>query len=378
MTTGGGQRVLFVADSLDIGGAERVLLGIAAGLVERGHQVTVACSAGGALAADAVGFGVAVRVVGRRLAKRRVDADFADGLARLIAADRPDVVHSHMFASTAAAALALLRCRVPLVVHEHSEAVWRDSAARRVAFAAYADSAAVIAVSAAIKRRLIDVDGVAGEKVHLLPNTLPARYRPLRHVALLRPRGPSVGVVARLQPEKGVAVFLRAAAKIRRSLPDARFTVIGDGPQRAALERLAADLAVPVSFLGFRPDAAALMASLDLLIVPSFTEGTPLVVLEAGAAGVPVVASRVGGIPEQVRHGLEALLVPSGDDTALADRSLRILLDPAFGAKLATAAQQRLHKRADPETGVITLEALYHRLSQPPPSARSLSRRDRT
>jgi glycosyltransferase involved in cell wall biosynthesis len=309
-------------------------------------------------------------VVARALVKRRVDIDFAEGLARIIAEDKPHVVHSHMFASTAAAALAQDEVPVPLVVHEHSEATWRDPVARRVATDAYAKSAAVVAVSAAIQRRLIGVDGVPAEKVHLLPNTLPARCRSTHLGGLPRDRSPLVGVVARLQPEKGVAVFLQAAAKIRQSLPDVGFVVIGDGPQRTALERLAADLALPVRFLGFQPDAPALIGALDVLVVPSFTEGTPLVVLEAGAAGVPVVATAVGGIPEQVRHGIEALLVAPGDDNALAKACLRVLRDKVLRAKLATAARQRLHERPDREAGVRAIEALYGRIVSRKPELR--------
>jgi glycosyltransferase involved in cell wall biosynthesis len=173
--------------------------------------------------------------------------------------------------------------------------------------------------------------------------------------------GPLVGVVARLQPEKGVAVFLRAAGRLIQSVPAARFVVIGDGPQRASLERLAASLGVPVTFMGFRLDGAALLGALDLLVVPSFSEGTPLVVLEAAAAGVPVVASAVGGIPEQACHGVEALLVAPGDASALEAACRRLLLDPALAAQLAAAAQRKL-READPHAQLDAVEALYRQV----------------
>ena len=363
-----GRRILHVSDSLQMGGAERVLIELAAGLVDRGARVTVACSVGGLLEVEAQRIGVDVRVVGNTLVKRRLDTTFASWLAGLIVNDPPDLVHTHMHASSVAAALALKQSRIPLIAHEHSEAGWRDSEARCSAADAYRRSAAVIAVSTAIRRRLVDVDGVPSGKVYVIRNELPRL--PGRAAAigsLARLERPLVGVVARLQPEKGVAVFLRAAARLTQSLPAVGFVVIGDGPQRGMLERLAADLGVTVTFLGFRPDGPALIGELDLLVIPSFSEGTPLVLLEGAAAGVPVVASTVGGIPEQVSDGIEGLLVPPGDDRALANACQRILADRAFGARLAAAAGHRL-RQADPEAAVNAVAALYAHVLQAQPA----------
>ncbi len=354
-----GRRILHVSDSLQIGGAERVLIGLAAGLVDRGARVTVACSVGGPLEMEAHRAGVDVRVLGSSLVKRRLDANFTWALTRLIMNEPPDLVHTHMHASSVAATLALRQSRIPLVLHEHSEAGWRDFETRCAAAEAYRRSAAVIAVSSAIRRRLVDVDGVPSAKIHVIHNALPRLPSLAAAVGgLPRPDGPLVGVVARLQPEKGVAIFLRAAARLAQGMPDAGFVVVGDGPQRGMLERLAADLGVVVTFLGFRPDGPTLIGELDLLVIPSLSEGTPLVLLEAAAAGVPVVATTVGGIPEQVSDGIEALLVPPGDDRALADACRRILADRAFGARLAAAAADRLG-RADPESAVNAVAALY-------------------
>jgi glycosyltransferase involved in cell wall biosynthesis len=101
-----------------------------------------------------------------------------------------------------------------------------------------------------------------------------------------------------------------------------------------------------------------LVGELDLLVIPSLSEGTPLVLLEGAAGGVPVVATTVGGIPEQVSDGIEGLLVRPGDDRALADACRRILADRAFGARLVAAAADRL-RQADPEAAVDAVVALY-------------------
>src|SRR3954451_22761468 len=116
-----GREVLFVADSLEVGGAERALVTLGGGLTERGHHVTVACSIGGALAIDAERSGIDVVVLGGRRVKRRVDAAFAVALGRLVNRQHFDVVHTHMYASAMAAAVALNETPLPLVLHEHSE-----------------------------------------------------------------------------------------------------------------------------------------------------------------------------------------------------------------------------------------------------------------
>jgi glycosyltransferase involved in cell wall biosynthesis len=354
-----GRRLLFVADSLQTGGAERALLGLAALLIARDDEVTIACSIGGALAVEAEQIGAEVEVLGSRLVKRRIDLRFAASLHQLIRRRQFDGIHTHMYASSMAAVLATLGGGPPVVMHEHSEAGWRGRLARAAARLAYHRAAAIIAVSESIRDRLIGTDHVEPAKVRVISNCLPQ----------LPPRGagepltgddrPVVGVVARLQPEKGVAVFLRAAARIVDLFPTAAFVVVGDGPQRPALEDIAARLAIPVRFLGFRPDGPALIGQLDLLVVPSFSEGTPLVILEAMDAGVPVVATEVGGIPTQVTDDVDALLVPAGDAQALATACERILGDPGLAERLAACARRRVAQSADGSAMLRSVDAVY-------------------
>src|ERR687894_2861477 len=172
---------------------------------------------------------------------------------------------------------------------------------------------------------------------------------------------PLVGVVARLQPEKGVANFLKAAVRVAPQFPEAHFVIAGDGPLRQELVSLAEDLGLRdrVHFLGFRSDASELMGSLDVLVVPSLTEGSPLVTLEAMAAGVPVVASAVGGIPDQIRHDKEGLLVPPGDTDALSNALLALLRDPPRSRRLGEAGRRRVASRFSHATMVRQIEDVY-------------------
>jgi glycosyltransferase involved in cell wall biosynthesis len=341
-------RVLLVVDSLDMGGAERHVVDLASALVRAGHAVTVACSRGGSLARSAETAGVTVRSLLHQRVKRRLSLPFAWQLANLIRHERFDLVHAHIYASEVASALATLGRPIPLVLTEHTEAGWRSNGARWLSRFAYRRAAHIIAVSSRIERRLIKHDGVPPGRVAVIPNGLPRLPAAASLPAVLpladRHNGPMIGVIARLQPEKGVAYFLRAAAQVAQQASEAQFLVIGDGPLRPELEALSDQLGLHgrVHFLGLRLDAPALVAGLDVLAVPSLSEGTSLRVLEAMAAAVPIVASGVGGIPEQIHHEREGMLVPPGDPRALAAAILKLLEDPARARRLGEAGRQRV------------------------------------
>lgn len=143
-----------------------------------------------------------------------------------------------------------------------------------------------------------------------------------------RPPARIVGAAGRLSPEKGFGVLITAAGRLAPDAPDVGFVIFGEGPLREELSRQidAGGLAGRCLLAGFRDDLDGLLPHLDLLVLPSFTEGLPNVVLEAFAAGVPVVATAVGGTPEVVEDGVNGYLVPAGDPAALA-RRMRDVLD---------------------------------------------------
>ncbi len=356
-------RLLLVVDSLEVGGAERQVVDLAVALGRKGYGVTVACSVAGSLSGALEEAGIPVRPLLKRLAKRRLSLAYAWRLRWLLRRERFDLVHAHIYASVVAAAISTLRTDVPLVITEHTEASWQDWRARWVSRWVYRRVERIIAVSTPIRRRLIERDGVHPDLITIIPNAVVSASGSPADAQLpaeLRER-PLVGVVARLQPEKGVANFLKAAARLAPQFPEAHFVVAGDGPLRQELAALAEDLGLGerVHFLGFRSDASALMRSVDVLVVPSVTEGSPLVTLEAMAAGVPVVASAVGGIPDQIRHGKEGLLIPPGDTDALGDALLALLRDPDRARRLGEAGRQRATSRFSHATMVRQIEDVY-------------------
>lgn len=366
-------RVLLVVDDLDIGGAQRQVVGLARALAERGNTVALACTTGGntAAAASLKESGVRVEVLGHRHVTKRFSPGFAARIARLARTGRFDVLHGHVHAAAMAAAAAGPAAGVPVVVTEHSMASWRGSVARGYSRPLYRRCATVLAVSDEIARRLRTVDRVPPGRVMVLGTALfPDSRDPVPGYppgggfgGLLSPRqGVRVGVVARLQPEKGIDVFLHAVARVAPDHPDARFTVVGDGDLRAPLTALAArlGLAEHVRFVGACCRGEAAVAAFDVLCVPSLTEGAPLVVLEALTAGVPVVASTVGAIPEQVEDA--GVLVPPGDPAALAEALRRLLDDAGERFQLGTAALKRAASLPTAADVTDAVEEVYRRV----------------
>jgi glycosyltransferase involved in cell wall biosynthesis len=345
--------VLLVIDSLDGGGAERYVVDLAVALQRRGWPVHVACSVGGVRAGVLADAGIPVTVLLDELVERRVSGRYGRALSRLVAELRPAVLHAHLFASAAAAVHAVRGVHVPLLVTEHTEGPWRDRRARAVSGLVYRHADRVVAVSTAIRDLVVTEYGVAPDRVEVLLPTTTAT--PTAGGPPPAPGRPVVGVVGRLVPEKGVDVFLRAAALVSAVVPQAAFLVVGDGPLRPDLEHRAAvlGLADTVTFTGYRSDAARLVAGLDVLTVPSRSDGSPLVVCEAMAAGVPVVASRVGGLPDLVEDGGSGLLVRPGEAEDLARALVSLLLDPEAARRLgargrclvATHSHERLVDR---------------------------------
>ncbi|WP_020551382.1 glycosyltransferase family 4 protein [Embleya scabrispora] len=365
-----------MVDDLRIGGAQRQVAGLAVALAACGHTVVLACTEDGPAGAELAAAGVSVVVLGRRRVARLVSPTLALRIARLVRVGRFDVVHAHVHAATMAAALAGRLARVPVVVTEHSMASWRGPLARAYSRPLYRRCALVLAVSEQIADRLRRVDRVPTARVRVVgtavfgapPATLPGP----------RDAPPAVGVVGRLEPEKGVEFFLRAAARLADRHPEVDFTVVGDGRLREELHSLARHLRLGdrVRFGGMRTDGPAAVAALDILCVPSLTEGAPLVVLEAMAAGVPVIATAVGAIPHQLGHGHAGVLVEPADVAALTHALDRLLTHPHERRRLGRAGRHRLTRlaNADAVTDAVCtayLDALRHPSSPRSPSSPS-------
>ena len=170
-----------------------------------------------------------------------------------------------------------------------------------------------------------------------------------------------VGGVGRLEPVKGFAYFVQAARQIAEALPQARFILVGNGSQYAELASQTGDLRNCFLMLGMRDDIPRLMAALDVLVLPSLNEGMGRVLLEAGAAGTPAVATNVGGVPTIIRHEHNGILVPPKDSKAIADAVVALARDPERRRTLANAARA-MAPAFSIERMVECIETLYEEL----------------
>lgn len=292
---------------------------------------------------------------------------------------RPDLVHTHTAKAGTLGRLAALLAAVPVRVHTfHGNVLtgYFGPAAtalfRRIEAALARRTALLIAVSPRQRQELIALGVAEPERIAVIPLGLDlAPFLTCAHHAGrlraelgLSQKTPLVGLVARLVPIKGVDLFLRAAALLRECIPEVRFVIAGDGPEREALEGEAAALGLDgaLRFLGWRHDLPALYADLDLLALSSRNEGTPVSLLEAMAAGVPVVAAAVGGVPDLVQDRVTGRLTPAGDAGALASAMAEVLADRRAAAAYAAAARAAVFPKHDAKTLIATMRACYTRL----------------
>jgi len=184
--------------------------------------------------------------------------------------------------------------------------------------------------------------------------TLPEEYG-------MEPGSQIVGVVARLEPEKGHQTLIEAWPHVLRSVPSAYLLIVGEGSRRDFLEQWAAahKVAHRVIFTGRRDDIPAVTAALDVAVLPSWREAQGLSILEAMALSRPVVASDVGGIPEMVEDGVTGLLVEHDNPVALAEAIVRLLTDHAFADTIARAGHDLVHDRFCIEIMVKSIEQIY-------------------
>jgi len=276
-------------------------------------------------------------------------------LARFFRRWRPDIVNPHLFRSTVVAAPLARLAGVPAVVETyHGREGWRQGGMRGTflvdrTIARMLDRA--IAVSEAAGRFLVEGKGYPADRIVVVPNGrdltafAPAGHREAVRKELGLDDGvPLIGVVGRLETQKGHRYLLDAWPAVLREFPDARLLVIGDGSLRTDLERQAQQLGIAPSivFLGFRTDMPRLLDGLDGLALPSLYEGMPLTVIEASAMACPVVATAVDGTPEVIEDDVTGWLVPPADPESLARAVVRLLVDRDRARAIGRAGRERV------------------------------------
>jgi glycosyltransferase involved in cell wall biosynthesis len=223
--------------------------------------------------------------------------------------------------------------------------------------ASYAFAHKVVANSRAAATRL-QLERVPARKIAVVPNGIDFQpYQPRCARDVLR----TIVVVANLRPQKGHDVLIDAMPIVLRQFPDARFELVGSGSELESLQARARAQGVShaITFLGHRDDVSACLSANDIFVLPSRSEAFPNAVLEAMASSMPIVASRVGGIPELIEDGHTGFLVPAGNPQALADRVCRLMANPPFAARLGDTARRVAQARYSFDRMVDAFERIY-------------------
>jgi len=360
--------VLWLIKGLGAGGAERLLVEQARhrdpGLVAPAVAYLLPGKSDLAACVDAAGCRP-VRCLG---ARSSWDPRWVFRLRRMLRSDHFDLIHIHSPLVAVGARLAVLTLprshRPRIVVTEHN--VWASHAPlTRTADRLTAGRGEIhLAVSEAVQATLPPAIRARSRVVRYGIDTAAVRAQAARPAARAELGAGAeeivIGTVANLRATKGYPDLLVAAQRVVDRVPTVRFVAAGRGPLETELREQQARLGLGdrFAFLGFRPDAVRVMSAFDVFCLPSHHEGLPVALMEALALGLPVVATRVGGVAELVTDGVDAVLVPAGEPAALADALVALAKDPARRAAMSRAACARADA-LDATAAVRAIEAVY-------------------
>ena len=383
---------------LNMGGPALHVAYLTAGLQKRGYDTTLAAGtlARGedsmAFVADGLGIEV-VRIdeLGREISPLR-DLAATIRIAKLIRRERPQILHTHTAKDGTVGRVAALLAgsrRPPIVVHTFHGHVLRGyfGPLRSLLFRLLerwlaARTTALVAVSPQVRDDLVALGVAPSERFVVIrlgieldervAPTQDGRLESRRYLGITGDRF-AVGWIGRMTGVKRTDDVLVAFKRLRDGGVDACLCMVGDGPDRELLERRAHELGVmrDTLFVGYQEDVAPFYAAFDTLVLPSGNEGTPVSAIEALAAGRPVVATRVGGVPDVIREGEDGFLVDAGDTEQLAERLARLAGDPALRRRMGEEGRARVLPRYAVDRLVDDVDRLYRSLLEASRMART-------
>jgi sugar transferase (PEP-CTERM/EpsH1 system associated) len=362
------KKILYLNHCMAMGGIENMIVDFTRLLPMDEFEPHVAVfEGGGSLEAVLKEMHVPVHCLDKR---EGIDLGLVLRLRRLLRRQEIRVVHSNNYSAWLYACAASRGLRG--LIHVHTEHSGVDSFRRRYAAERWLSrfTTHVVAVSRHVHDVMIDEIGISPRRVRLIYNGVDTtRFRPdpqgrevLRRSLQIPSDVVVIGIVARLAAIKNHEVLIRAYAKLRAAPgKKTRLVIVGDGPERASLEELSRQLgiAADVSFLGERRDTPGLLNAFDIYVLPSFSEGMNLTLLEAMGAGLPVVASRVGGNVEIVEDGNTGYLFPSGNADALCEWLDRFVSEPARRAQMGQKGRERVLQQFDQRVMMQHYLSLY-------------------
>lgn len=362
-------RLLLIIPTLDRGGAEKQLTLLACGLKAQGWEVQVAClTRGGPWEAKLQAAQVPVSIIGKRW---KIDPPAYFRLKKQIADFRPDIVHTWLFAANSYGRHAAIAAGVKhIVAGERCVDRWKVFYELAIDRKLAQQTERIITNSSGVKEFYVE-QGLPGDKFVVIPNGIEPFVSPENN-----PRDPLcaelgipveaklVGAIGRLWPQKRVKDCIWAAELLKVVRDDVHLLVIGDGPQRWRLERYCRQVGNDdkVHFLGERRDVPRILPHLFALWLASGYEGQSNAVMEAMAAGLPVIATDIPGNRDLIVPGETGYLVPVGDRAGMARKTQTLLKDEALGPKLGAAGRERMLKEFSVEQMIARHAELYRSL----------------
>jgi glycosyltransferase involved in cell wall biosynthesis len=362
-------KILYVFAALPVGGAEQVLVIELQGLDKtRFTPMVCVISEKGPVGEIIEKMGIPVMPL-HRMKKNRFDHRIIREIKEIILREKISLVHTHLYDGGKYGRMAARMAGVPGIIHTvHNIYVKRRTKYHLINWALSFFTDRIIAVSGAVKESLIRYDRIKPEKVQVIYNGIDFQKfndhvssREVRSELGIKPEDFVIGVIARLEEQKGHRYLLEALAQKPELLVPFKILIIGDGKLRPALEEESRKrgLSSHVLFLGTRKPISPMLKAMDLFLLPSLWEGFSMAILEALAAGVPVIATRVGGAEEVITSGEDGFLIPPGDVQSLAEALLDAFSHRDKYLEMARKGKERVHQNFSKERHVDALQRLY-------------------
>lgn len=363
--------ILFVIDGLEFGGGERVFLQLAAGLRDR-YQVFVAAMPGGEFENELKQLKIQFLSVD---ISRRISFKPICQIKDIIRNNKIDLVHSQgaradFFARVAGrlAGVPNILCTIAMPVEGFDTGPLRKKIYRFMDWLSERYVERFIVVSDSLKKTLIKRRGISTHQIVRIYNGIELeQYRPNSEYGNLRkewgvPEDVAlIGAIGRMVSQKGFEYLIKAIPAIMKSFSKAKIVIVGDGPLKEGLEALGEGLKVKSSliFTGFRSDIKEILSAIDILVIPSLLEGFPMITLEGMAMAKPIVATNIDGITEQITDGINGILVPPKDPSALAKAVIRVLKDKEWARAMGLSARGKVEQDFSVEKMVAETEKVY-------------------
>ncbi|MFA5076244.1 MAG: glycosyltransferase [Patescibacteria group bacterium] len=350
-------KIIQIVATLGIGGAEKMVVDLATHLPRDKYQVkVVAVVRGGILAEKLLQQGIEVKIIGK---STKLGLGTLWRLYQYLKAEQPDIIHTHLFGADTYGRLAAWLARrdgKPIIIStEHSLNYQEGKIKKWLKYRLAKVTQRIVAVSQAAKGYSVQVEKIEPNKISVIHNgvKMAKLEKQRQHNRLI------IGSISRLERDKGYTYLIKALDRIREL--NWECWLVGDGADRGRLEDLArrSDLDHRIKFFGWQLDIKRYLEQMDIFVLPSLEEGLSIALIEAGLAGLPVVATRVGGIPEVVLPNQTGILVPAKDEKNLAQALRQLILDPELRKSLGLQGQALTKEKFGLETMISEYQKLY-------------------